>query len=114
MGKQGECRRCGHDSHVGRCMPVSPMTGRPVPGDPVCACEYEEREMDRQELEVIWEKVHPGLQCGTPLHGAIITEGIEAGGKDPEAIVAGLYTLAQDIEDLAGGIANEAHGEGTH
>lgn len=45
MGKQGECRRCGHDSHVGRCMPVNPMTGKPVPGDPVCACEYEEREM---------------------------------------------------------------------
>jgi len=36
------CPRCGHDAHDGRCMAVSYMTGKPIPGDPVCACGEEQ------------------------------------------------------------------------
>jgi hypothetical protein len=65
--------------------------------------------MKREDLEAIWKEVHPDLGV-EGLHAVIITEGIESGGEDPQAISAGLYRLAEDIEQFANAIVERAQG----
>lgn len=67
--------------------------------------------MNRKELEAIWNEVHLDLPIERhSLTEAIITEGIESGGTDPEAISRGLYTLADDIERLANAVVERTQG----
>lgn len=48
------CSKCFHDEHGSvRCMPLSSMTDKPVPGDPVCACigGYMDKPTTRKERD---------------------------------------------------------------
>lgn len=73
--------------------------------------------MNRQELEAIWGEVHPDLPCSSPLHAAIISEGLDAatggtddGNGDPAEIVSGLNRLTEDIEAFADLISSRSQG----